>query len=211
MEGDLLTDIEGGNDLTIQELVLMHSDLPMQHILDFLRYSEMLVALMNKAILAQVRKGKKKTERGRKIPPQRKSSFLCSGPLTGYAVEMGLLEPDVDLMRLAAKHGPLASVQVLRGLNPPCPWDESTCAGAARNSHLARGPVLQWLRSQDPPCPWNEETCTAAAQNGHLPVLQWVRSQDPPCPWNEKTCERAASVGHLPVLQWLRSQDPSCP
>lgn len=42
----------------------------------------MLAAFLNTAMLAQVRKGKDITEKGRKIPPQRKSSFLCSESLT---------------------------------------------------------------------------------------------------------------------------------
>ena len=44
-----------------------------------------------------------------------------------------------------------------------CPWDESTCLGAAMNGHLA---VLQWARAQG--CPWDERTCAFAM---HHPML----------------------------------------
>ena len=39
-------------------------------------------------------------------------------------------------------------MQVLRGLDPPCPWNEWTCHNAAENGHLD---VLKWLRAQTPP------------------------------------------------------------
>ena len=47
--------------------------------------------------------------------------------------------------RLAAEAGHLSVLQYLRSLEPPCPWDEWTCAYAALNGHLE---VLQWARSQ---------------------------------------------------------------
>ena len=137
------------------------------------------------------------------------------------------------LNRLLAIAGDLEALQWARGHS--CPWDEDTCAAAARGGHLD---VLQWMRSQDPPCPWNTWTCSVAAEHGHLgvlqwlrangcswdentssyaarrghlAVLQWLRSQDPPCPWDQQVCNEAARRGHLPTLQWLRSQDPPCP
>ena len=108
----------------------------------------------------------------------------------------------------AAMGGHLKALKFLRGLDPPCPWDERTCSGAARGGHLD---VLKWLRDQDPPCPWNWGACSHAAQGGHLDVLKWARSQDPPCPWDLETCEMAAKGGHLEVLKWARDQDPPCP
>ena len=108
----------------------------------------------------------------------------------------------------AARGGRLEALKFLRGLDPPCPWNEGTCAAAAREGRLD---VLKWLRSQDPPCPWNEGTCVGAAEGGRLDVLKWARSQNPPCPWNEGTCSRAAREGRLDVLKWARAQDPSCP
>jgi len=38
------------------------------------------------------------------------------------------------------------------------PWDEETCAAAARGGHLE---VLQWARRRG--CPWGEGTCADAA------------------------------------------------
>ena len=138
----------------------------------------------------------------------------------------------------AAMGGCLEALKFLRGLDPPCPWDEETCDWAAQGGHLdvlkwlrsqdppcpwdeemiCGGPagvghldVLKWLRSQDPPCPWDEWTCTCAALGGNLDVLKWLRSQDPPCPWDKVTCSEAAKGGHLEVLKWLRDQDPPCP
>ncbi|WZN65592.1 putative ankyrin repeat protein [Chloropicon roscoffensis] len=108
----------------------------------------------------------------------------------------------------AAQGGHLDVLKFLRAQNPPCPWDEDPCAYAADEGHLE---VLKWLRSQDPPCPWDERTCLGAAAGGHLDVLKWARSEDPPCPWNEETCAWAAGVGHLEVLKFARGQDPPCP
>ena len=105
----------------------------------------------------------------------------------------------------AAKGGRLEALKVLRGLDPPCPWDEWTCSGAAKGGHLE---VLKWLRSQDPPCPWDEETCAGAAMEGHLEVLEWARDQDPPCPWSRSKCRRRASkYGHQHVVDWIDQQE----
>lgn len=133
---------------------------------------------------------------------------------------------------VAAENGHVEVLQWLRAaLDPPCPWNVTTCAAyAARNGHIrmlewirvqdstarkwtagvtaeaadfGQLQVLQWLRALDPPCPWNEGVCNAAAENGHLPVLQWVRAQHPPCPWGERTCHFATIQGHLEVLQWI--------
>jgi len=43
-----------------------------------------------------------------------------------------------------------------------CPWNESTCAGAARNGHLE---VLRWARQQG--CPWNGRARAYAADLGY--------------------------------------------
>ena len=108
----------------------------------------------------------------------------------------------------AARGGHLEALKFLRGLDPPCPWDEWTCAAAAKGGHLE---VLKYLRAQDPPCPWSTSTCTYAAEGGHLEVLKWARSQDPPCPWSYGTCLMAARYGYLEVLKWSRSHGPPCP
>eukprot|EP00605_Chrysophyceae_sp_TOSAG23-4_P000660 GSChrysophyteH1.ASY1.ANO1.742.1 assembled CDS len=60
-------------------------------------------------------------------------------------------------MHIAAAHGCLEGMVVLRATEPPCPWHEDTCSNAALGGHLD---VLQWARSQDPPCPWDERTCS---------------------------------------------------
>ena len=110
---------------------------------------------------------------------QRRSAFLHSRNLTTYMLAHYMTRADYNLMHIAAKHGCLEGMMVLRATEPPCPWHENICSAAAGGGHLH---VLQWLRSQDPPCPWNAGTCLYAAEGGHLHVLQWARSQDPPCP-----------------------------
>ena len=52
-----------------------------------------------------------------------------------------------------------------------CPWDEETCAYAARGGHLD---VLKWARENG--CPWNEWTCTEARWGDQLNVLKWARA-----------------------------------
>ena len=112
----------------------------------------------------------------------------------------------------AAQGGHLEALKLLRGLDPPCPWDWGACvttsAAAAGGGHLE---LLKWARSQDPPCPWNVSTSAAAAGGGHLKALKFLRGLDPPCPWSEWTCSAAAEGGHLEVLKFLRGLDPPCP
>ena len=47
-----------------------------------------------------------------------------------------------------------------------CPWDETTCAFAARGGHLD---VLRWAREQH--CPWDERTIHEAASEE---VRRWA-------------------------------------
>ena len=126
-----------------------HSEDETKVIISYVRGSEQPLAMTSKALLAQVRKGRTIVEAG-ELPPQLASSFLKTEGLARYALSTGLLEPSKGLMDFAASHGCLAGMQVLRALDPPCPWDEKTCAGAAKEGLL---PVLQWLRRQVPPCP----------------------------------------------------------
>ena len=56
-----------------------------------------------------------------------------------------------------------------------CPWDERTCARAAKGGHLE---VLKWAREHD--CPWNEWTCARAAFSAPLEVLQWAMEHGAP-------------------------------
>jgi len=52
------------------------------------------------------------------------------------------------------------------------PWDERTCAYAAKGGHLE---VLKWAREND--CPWDAKTCAWAARGGHLETLKWARDE----------------------------------
>ena len=67
-----------------------------------------------------------------------------------------------------------------------CPWDEDTCAAAARCEDLA---VLQWLRENG--CPWDAETCWSAVDMGDVEVLRWARENG--CPWDAATRDEAAA------------------
>jgi hypothetical protein len=49
------------------------------------------------------------------------------------------------------------------------PWDEETCAYAARGRQLE---VLKWAREGH--CPWDISACTRAAHSAPLEVLQWA-------------------------------------
>ena len=60
-----------------------------------------------------------------------------------------------------------------------CPWNEETCANAAKGGHLS---VLQWAQANG--CPWNWRTCEYAAGGGHLSVLQWARANG----WSRAQC-----------------------
>ena len=53
------------------------------------------------------------------------------------------------------------------------PWDERTCADAARGGHLE---VLQWARAND--APWDPEECKARAWiRMHGDVLRWIAAE----------------------------------
>ena len=51
------------------------------------------------------------------------------------------------------------------------PWDEWTCAFAAKNGNLD---CLKYAHEQG--CEWDEETCVFAAENGHLDSLKYATS-----------------------------------
>jgi hypothetical protein len=44
-----------------------------------------------------------------------------------------------------------------------CPWNEDTCAYAAKGGHLE---VLKWARANG--CPWDEKTREYAAWKGYV-------------------------------------------
>ena len=72
----------------------------------------------------------------------------------------------------------LEALKFLRGLDPPCPWDEETCGWAAGYGHLE---VLMWARGQDPPCPWSRRECrkkAKASKSGHQHIIDWIDQQE---------------------------------
>ena len=114
-------------------------------ILDYLPGQELLFALTCKSNLAHANSLRKDGI----LPMQRRSAYLCSGELTRYMLAHDMISVDGNLMRIAAAHGCLEGIVVLRAM---------------------------WARSQDPPCLWYEWTCRyAAGHGGHMHVLQWLR------------------------------------
>ncbi len=78
-----------------------------------------------------------------------------------------------------------------------CPWDETTCALAAKNGHLR---TLQWALANGAPV--GVMTCAFAAFAGHLEILQWARANG--CPWDwVQWMSKASENGHLDVQAWL--------
>jgi hypothetical protein len=68
------------------------------------------------------------------------------------------------------------------------PWNEITCAWAAKYGHLE---VLQWAHANG--CPSDEQTCERAARGGHLEVIQWARANG--FPFDMVRCEEAIESG----------------
>ena len=164
---------------TPQQRVLLSRGKEMRLISDFLRGEQILLALASRAMLAQVKEGQNVTERGR-LPRQRRSAVLRGAGTAAYALRTGLLQPSAELIGIAARHGCVEGLRVLRGQDPPCAWSEITCYHAAGGGHLE---TLQWLRSQDPPCPWNSLSTRYARMYLHHELLQWAI--DNGCPdWN---------------------------
>ena len=97
------------------------------------------------------------------------------------------------LQQEAAAKGQLEVLQWLHANG--CPWNRSTCSGAAGGGHLK---AMQWLIANG--CPWNADTCAWAAKGGHLEVLQWARENG--CPWDNLTCCWAIQYGHIELLNW---------
>ena len=134
--------------------------------------------------------------------------FLSTESLCTFAADaLGLLEVK-DVCTLAAKHGHLAALKVLRGKG--CEWDKNTCAAAAKGGHLD---VLKWLRLPNKPegqCEWGVSTCWAAAKGGHLDVLKWLRlpnKVEGQCEWSEDMCSNNASGPNAPSIRaWISSQ-----
>ena len=72
-----------------------------------------------------------------------------------------------------------------------CPWDEDTCANAARNGHFD---ILKVARENG--CPWDSITCANAARNEHYEILKFALENG--CPWNSNTC------GYLDIIKFAR-------
>jgi hypothetical protein len=120
-----------------------------------------------------------------------------------------------EVMEAAAGAGQLETVQWLRSLDPPCPWNKNLCQAAARSG---RKDLLQFLRQQQPPCPWDiTKVAAAAAGNGYVNILEWLKennhfllAQARPRVAAARTllpvavAEAALEEGHLPVLQFLQ-------
>ncbi|CAB9529890.1 ankyrin repeat protein [Seminavis robusta] len=56
-----------------------------------------------------------------------------------------------------------------------CPWDETTCAAAARGGHFE---ILKWAHQNG--CPWDTFTVHDANAGGHLEIVRWARQNG--CP-----------------------------
>src|SRR3972149_5131981 len=76
-----------------------------------------------------------------------------------------------------------------------CPWDEQTCAYAAKSGHLE---VLRYAHENG--CPWDEQTCCYAITCGNVDALQYAHENG--CPWDEQACAYAAHIGNVDVLRY---------
>ena len=100
----------------------------------------------------------------------------------------------------AAKNGNLDCLKYAR--EQGCDWDEETCVFAAENGYLE---CLKYAHENG--CPWNEWACALAAWNGQLECLKYAHEQG--CRWNESTCANAASNGQLECLKYAHEE--GCP
>ncbi|KAK9844941.1 hypothetical protein WJX74_008931 [Apatococcus lobatus] len=67
------------------------------------------------------------------------------------------------LMRAAARHGHLSTLQYLRSGPNPAPWDEGVLLAAAGHADC-----LEWLLSQQIPCPRPNELVIEVAETGNM-------------------------------------------
>jgi len=143
------------------------------------------------------------------IPHRSKLYFMSTPSLCTFAADsLGLLEVRGGVCTLAAKHGLLPALKILRGRG--CSWTAETCWAAALGGHLE---ALQWLRLPEKlegQCDWDSRACVAAAEGGNLEMLQWLRLPDKlegQCRRHDEICTAAAGRGDLEMLQWLRFPD----
>ena len=112
----------------------------------------------------------------------------------------------VKTCKAAAQRGKLELLQILRDLQPPCPWNSSVSRAAL---HGANPQVLQWMLLEVPPCPIDLQDARAVPlmviASGHLPLLQqiWPVAERPQAMYQE-----VARHGHLDMLRWLVDQQP---
>ena len=71
-------------------------------------------------------------------------------------VDGSFKKPTLILKRVSVE-----SVNLLKWSMVDLPWNEETCARAAKKGHLE---VLQWARANG--CPWDRYTCSWAAEGG---------------------------------------------
>ena len=55
---------------------------------------------------------------------QRRSAYLRSRELASYMLAHDMTSVDCNLLGIAAAHGCLDGMMVLRATEPPCPWNE---------------------------------------------------------------------------------------
>ena len=108
----------------------------------------------------------------------------------------------------AADNEDLEQLQILRSLQPPCPWGESVFMAAKQWCHV---PMLQWMLNATPPfedVPVDEakaDPLTIVA-TGHVETMQliWPVKASP-----QQMYEAAAQYGQLRMLKWLHEQQPT--
>lgn len=111
-----------------------------------------------------------------------------------------LLNPALVRMNNYAREGDLCKLQQEHAAGSP--WDERTCASAARAGHIE---ILKWLHENG--CPWDKWTCASAALGDHLETLKWLHENG--CPWDRWTCENAVRRSDIETLKWAREN--GCP
>mmetsp|Transcript_811 Transcript_811/g.1361 ORF Transcript_811/g.1361 Transcript_811/m.1361 type:complete len:204 (-) Transcript_811:191-802(-) len=90
----------------------------------------------------------------------------------------------------AVMMGSLTTLQWLRSLCPPAPWNARVMSAAASQGRLD---IIKWARAQSPPCPWDRRVCGYASAGGHSSLLRWAI--DNGCTYCEKECDIAAKTG----------------
>jgi hypothetical protein len=125
--------------------------------------------------------------------------------LDSYEISLpkNLKNPTKDFTKAAAFSGELGLLQELRQLNPPCPWDEMTCAAASMNGHLD---ILQWALENG--CPCDKYTYIYAAMNGHSNILDWIIRNTPEYADVLISFIKQIATNHQDVIDWLKKKYP---